>query len=90
MVSFGASAVTGVPAGGIDLGSINGTMNNLLTNTENSLNTLMTTIGAKDSPSITDMLSLQQGLQNWSVSVNASSTIVKDFFDSMKEVIQKA
>jgi Type III secretion needle MxiH, YscF, SsaG, EprI, PscF, EscF len=89
MVGFGAAAVTGV-SGGLDLGTINGTMNGLLTSSENSLNTLMTTIGSKDSPSITDMLSLQQGLQTWSVSVQASSTIVKDFFDSMKEVLQKA
>jgi hypothetical protein len=89
MVSFGSSMVTGV-SGGLDIGTINGAMNGLLTSSENSLNTLMTTIGAKDSPSITDMLSLQQGLQTWSVSVQASSTIVKDFFDSMKEVLQKA
>ena len=89
MVSFGSAMVTGV-SGGLDIGTINGAMNGLLTSSENSLNTLMTTIGAKDSPSITDMLSLQQGLQTWSVSVQASSTIVKDFFDSMKEVLQKA
>ncbi len=84
------AAVGGVAGGGLDLGLINGTMNNLLTSTETNLNTLMTTIGAKYSPSITDMLSLQQGLQNWSVSVQASSTITKDFFDSLKEVLQKA
>jgi hypothetical protein len=90
MVGFGTSMAVGIPSGGIDLGTINGTMNNLLTSTDNNLNTLMTTIGAKDSPSITDMLSLQQGLQNWSVSIQASSTITKDFFDSLKEVLQKA
>jgi hypothetical protein len=92
MINFGASAaaVGGVAGGGLDLGAINGTMNNLLTSTETSLSTLMSTIGAEASPSITDMLSLQQGLQNWSVSVESTSTITKDFFDSLKEVLQKA
>ena len=90
MINFGASMATGVVGGGLDLGTINGAMNNLLTSTENSLNTLLTTISAKENPSVTDMLSLQQGLNNYTVTIQTSSTITKDFFDSLKEVLQKA
>lgn len=77
-------------AGGVDIGFINSTLNQVVQSTEGSLNTLLTTIGSKDSPSVTDMLSLQQGLQNWTVTVQASSTVTKDFYDAIKEVIQKS
>ncbi|HLA73997.1 MAG TPA: EscF/YscF/HrpA family type III secretion system needle major subunit [Steroidobacteraceae bacterium] len=90
MINFGTSMATGVAGGGLDLGTINGAMNNLLTSTENSLNTLLTTISAKENPSVTDMLSLQQGLNNYTVTIQTSSTITKDFFDALKEIIQKA
>jgi type III secretion apparatus needle protein len=89
MVNFGSSMAVGA-TGGIDLDSINGSLNQLTQSTETTLNNLMTTVGAKDSPSVTDMLALQQGLQNWSVTIQTSSTVTKDFFDTLKEVLQKA
>ncbi len=91
MINFGsAAAPTGLGSGGITIASINSTMSTLVQSTETNLNTLMTTIGGEASPSVTDMLSLQQGLSNWSVTIEATSTITKDFFDSLKEVLQKA
>jgi type III secretion apparatus needle protein len=89
MLNIGASTALAA-TGGIDLGTINGSLSHLSQATEDNLNNLLTTIGAKDSPSVTDMLSLQQGLQNWSVTIESSSTVTKDFFDTLKEILQKA
>ncbi len=36
------------------------------------------------------MLSLQQALQNWTVMIESSSTTTKDFYDSIKGIVQKA
>lgn len=87
MVNIGSAM--GV-SGGIDLGTINGALGHLQQSSEDTLNNLLTTIGSKDSPSVTDMVALQQGLQNWSVTMEANSTITKDFFDTLKEILQKA
>jgi len=89
MINVGSGLSLGA-GGGIDIGFINSTLNQLVSASEGSLNTLLTTIGGKANPSVTDMLSLQQGLQNWTVTIQASSTVTKDFYDAMKEVIQKS
>ncbi|WP_129781732.1 EscF/YscF/HrpA family type III secretion system needle major subunit [Peristeroidobacter soli] len=78
------------PGGGLDLDTINSSLGQITASTENNLNNLLTTIGAKDSPSVTDSLALQQALGNWTITIQTSSTVTKDFFDSLKEVLQKA
>jgi type III secretion protein F len=45
---------------------------------------------AGDNPSTTDLLILQQGIQEWSMMISLQSTLTKQFSDTMKEVIQKS
>ncbi len=77
-------------AGGISFSTINATLNQLVTTSESSLSTLLTTISAKSDPSTTDMLSLQQALENWTTILQASTTTTKDFYDALKETVQKS
>jgi hypothetical protein len=90
-MNFGSNMALGSSAGsGISFGTINSTLNQLVQSSENSLGSLLTSISGKANPTTTDMLSLQQALENWTVCIQASSTTTKDFYDSLKEVVQKA
>jgi hypothetical protein len=89
MANFKSLAV-GAAGGGISFGTINTTLNQLVGNAETSLNTLLTTVSQKADPSTTDMLSLQQGLENWTTMLEASSTATKDFYDALKSTVQKS
>ncbi len=88
MVNFRSQAVGA--AGGISFGTINTTLNQLVSSSESSLSTLLTTISQKSDPSSTDMLSLQQALESWTTILEASSTTTKDFSDALKETVQKS
>jgi|GEM_PF-2258497 len=90
MVNFGNAPLTINAGGGITFQTVNTTLNALLTTTESKLSDLLTTISEKDNPSTTDMLSLQQSLAEWTTVIQASSTTTKDFYDALKETIQKA
>ena len=57
---------------------------------ESTLKTKIAEIGASPNPSSTDMLALQQQLQQWSMFTQIQSTLVKDLGDALKGIIQKA
>jgi len=84
-----ATGMTGY-GGGVTFGMINSTLNQMVQSADSSLSTQLTTISQKANPSSTDMLSLQQALENYTVVIEASATTTKDFYDALKEVIQKA
>ncbi|MEJ0035272.1 MAG: EscF/YscF/HrpA family type III secretion system needle major subunit [Gammaproteobacteria bacterium] len=90
MSTFGIQGLGLNMAGGIDFGTINSTLNQMIQSSEGSLNSLLTTVSQKPTPSTTDMLSLQQALQNWTVMIQTSSTTTKDLYDALKEIVQKA
>ncbi len=90
MSNFGIQTTGLGAAGGISFATINSTLNQLVQTSENSLSSLLTSISQKANPSTTDMLSLQQALQNWTVMIESSSTTTKDFYDSIKGIVQKA
>ena len=90
MMNLGGAQLTGLSGGGISFQTINQTLNKLLESSENSLSTLLTSIGAMSNPSTTDMLSLQQALESWTTIIQTSSTTTKDFYDALKETVQKA
>lgn len=91
MLNFTAVQGAGIiPGGGISFQTINQTLNKLLVSSENSLNTLLTSISQQQNPSTTDMLSLQQALEAWTTVIQTSSTTTKDFYDALKETVQKA
>lgn len=75
---------------GISFGTINSTLNRLVSSAEDSLNSQLTEISAKSDPTTTDMLSLQQGLQNWMTMIEMSNTTTKDFYDTLKSTVQKS
>lgn len=75
---------------GISFETINSTLNSLVASSETSLSSLLTSISQKTDPSTTDMLSLQQALESWTTVIQASSTATKDFYDALKETVQKA
>ncbi len=90
MTNFGIQNLGPGIQGGIDIGTINSTLNQLVQSSEGSLTALLTEVSGKESPSTTDMLSLQQALQSWTVVIQATSTTTKDFYDALKEIVQKA
>ncbi len=89
-MGVGSAGSPGGYTGGISFDTINNTVNSLVKSSEDNLNTLLTTISQKENPSSTDMLTLQQGLMNWTTMVQTSSTVTKDLYDALKETVQKA
>ncbi len=77
-MGVGSAGSPGGYTGGISFDTINNTVNSLVKSSEDNLNTLLTTISQKENPSSTDMLTLQQGLMNWTTMVQTSSTVTKD------------
>lgn len=75
-------------AAGLTFDSINSSIAQVTTRREASLKELIANLG--DSPSTSDMLSMQQQIQQWSMFTQIQSTIVKEISDAMKGVIQKA
>lgn len=68
--------------------SINSSIAKITSRREASLKELIGSLG--DSPSTTEVLSLQQQIQQWSMFTQIQSTIVKEISDTLKGVIQKA
>lgn len=73
---------------GLTFDSINASIAQVTTRREASLKELISGLG--DSPSTTDMLNMQQQIQQWSMFTQIQSTMVKEISDTMKGVIQKA
>lgn len=71
--------------------TFNSLNNSISTVTQAAETALQTRIGAiGDNPTTTDLLGLQQQIQQWSMFTQIQSTIVKEVSDAMKGVIQKA
>jgi type III secretion protein F len=70
--------------------SIGSTLNRISQSTEDSLQAKLEEIGNKENPSTQDLLEFQQLMQQWSVSVQMNSTMIKELGDALKGIIQKA
>ncbi|HLU14358.1 MAG TPA: EscF/YscF/HrpA family type III secretion system needle major subunit [Burkholderiaceae bacterium] len=76
---------------GLSLNQINRTIYQGLSTQESRLRDTLSRIGGADgSVSQTDMLRMQQEIQQWSILVDIQATITKQLSDSIKSVIQKA
>lgn len=75
-------------ASGLTFDSINSSIAQVTTTREAALK--QTIGGLGESPSTSDMLKMQQEIQQWSMFTQIQSTIVKELSDAMKGVIQKA
>jgi type III secretion protein F len=67
---------------------LNDTVMKSLQTQEDDLKTAIQKTGSN--PSTADLLALQQGVSQWSMTVQIQSTMVKELSDAMKGVIQKA
>lgn len=72
----------------ITFDSISGSIAKITESREASLKTTLEGMG--QSPSTSDMLKMQQEVQQWSIYTQIQSTIVKEVSDALKGVIQKA
>lgn len=77
---------------GLNFNNVNNTIYEGIRTQETKLKSTIATIGAQGDGNIsqTDMLMMQQQVQQWSMMIEIQSTITKQIADSLKGVIQKA
>ena len=68
--------------------SLNNSISTVTQSAETALQSRIASMG--DNPTTTDLLGLQQQIQQWTMFTQIQSTIVKEVSDAMKGVIQKA
>ena len=73
---------------GITFDYINNSVASVVQSREADLKGQISKLGAN--PSTTDLLNLQQQIQQWTMVTQIQSTLVKESSDAMKGVIQKA
>lgn len=73
---------------GITFDYINNSVATVVQSRETDLKAQISKLGAN--PSTTDLLNLQQQIQQWTMVTQIQSTLVKEISDAMKGVIQKA
>lgn len=75
------------PTTGLTFDYVNSTIYNVVQNREQELQTQIAALGPN--PTTADLLNMQQKLQQWTMTVQLQSTIVKDLGDTLKGIIQK-
>ncbi|MGV3678134.1 EscF/YscF/HrpA family type III secretion system needle major subunit [Acidovorax sp.] len=73
---------------GINFNNLNNTLGKVSQTREAELQSTITSMD--DSATTTDLLKLQQQIQQWTMFTQIQSTVVKEVADTMKGVIQKA
>lgn len=73
---------------GISMDAVVAPINQSLNQVEQDLRAQIQSMG--NNPSTADLLIMQQQLQKWTMLIQLQSTVVKEFGDAMKGVIQKA
>lgn len=73
---------------GITFDYINSSIASVVQSRESDLKTQISKLGVN--PTTTDLLNLQQQIQQWTMVTQIQSTLVKEISDTMKGVIQKA
>lgn len=73
---------------GLTFDYINSTVATAVQSKEADLQTQISKLGTQ--PTATDLLILQQQIQQWTMMTQVQSTLVKEVSDAMKGVIQKA
>ena len=75
-------------SGGLTFDYINSTIYNVVQNREQALLNQIGSLG--NSPSTADLLNMQQQIQQWTMTTQVQSTVVKEVGDALKGIIQKA
>lgn len=73
---------------GLTFDYINNSVYQVVQQREASLRNQISALGAN--PSTTDLLNLQQQIQQWTMMTQVQSTLVKEVSDALKGIIQKA
>ena len=73
---------------GINFNNLNNTLGKVSQTREAELQSTITSMD--DSATTTDLLKLQQQIQQWTMFTQIQSTVVKEVADTMKGVIQRA
>lgn len=74
--------------GGINMDTVVTPINQSLNKVEQDLRNQIQSMGSN--PSTSDLLVMQQQLQKWTMLIQLESTVVKEFGDALKGIIQKA
>ncbi|THF57254.1 EscF/YscF/HrpA family type III secretion system needle major subunit [Pseudothauera rhizosphaerae] len=74
----------------ITFDSIDATLRQITQRKEDDLRTTLDTIAGKDNPDTTDLYEMQRSMQQWTLMVQAQSTMVKELGDTLKGIVQKA
>ena len=73
---------------GLNYDFINNSISKVVQSREADLKTQISKLG--DNPTTSDLLNMQQQLQQWTMTTQIQSTLVKEISDAMKGIIQKA
>lgn len=71
----------------ISFASLGNTLYNAVQTKETALKTKIDSVGAN--PTTVDLLSMQSAMNEWSMSIQLNSTMVKEFSDALKGIVQK-
>ena len=80
--------MTTAVSSGINFDFINNSISKEVQSREADLKTQISALGAN--PTTSDLLNMQQQLQQWTMTTQIQSTLVKEISDAMKGIIQKA
>lgn len=80
--------MTTAVSSGINFDFINNSISKVVQSREAELKTQISALGAN--PTTSDLLNMQQQLQQWTMTTQIQSTLVKEISDAMKGIIQKA
>ncbi|HSW03472.1 EscF/YscF/HrpA family type III secretion system needle major subunit [Aquabacterium sp.] len=73
---------------GLNFDFLNGSIAKVVQTKESDLRTLIGSMG--DNPTTADLLSLQQQVQQWTLTTQVQSTVIKEVADALKGIVQKA
>lgn len=74
----------------MDLTTISSALNKVCDAGDASLQKVMDSISAKETPSSVDLAQLQQAMQQWTLTVDMRSTVMKALADALKGIVQKS
>jgi type III secretion protein F len=73
---------------GLSFDYLNNSIGQVVQTKESELRTLISSIGAN--PTTADLLMLQQQVQQWTLTTQIQSTVIKEVSDALKGIVQKA
>lgn len=73
---------------GLSFDFLNNSIAGVVQSKENDLRTLIGSLGPN--PTTADLLSLQQQVQQWTLTTQVQSTVIKEVADALKGIVQKA